>query len=203
MKEEYIDVFDENFNLIGCQPREEIHKNGYWHQTFHCWVIHKTDKMDYLVFQLRQDNKDNFPNCYDVTSAGHLQAGENPEDGVREIKEELGLEIDISDLKKIGVVKCENINGGYIDREFQHVYLYVSRKPIAEYKLEYSEVKGLIEIPLPEAKKFLYGTLSSVNCHGYELDTELNKNFKTYELTKDRFVGYPKDYIDKIFKENK
>jgi hypothetical protein len=62
METEQLKIFDENRNPIGVASREDVHRLGYWHETFHCWFV-------------------------DITAAGHLMADESVEDGVREIKE--------------------------------------------------------------------------------------------------------------------
>ncbi|HSU79378.1 MAG TPA: NUDIX hydrolase, partial [Candidatus Angelobacter sp.] len=47
--EERFDIFNEAFQWIGQATRPETHQNGYWHQTFHCWVAHQTEKGLYLL----------------------------------------------------------------------------------------------------------------------------------------------------------
>ena len=36
---EILDIYDAKMNHIGTANREEAHKLGYWHQTFHCWIV--------------------------------------------------------------------------------------------------------------------------------------------------------------------
>jgi len=45
-------------------------------------------------------NKDSFPCRYDTSSAGHIQAGDEPlESAVRELSEELGIQANPDDLR--------------------------------------------------------------------------------------------------------
>ena len=36
---EVLDIFDAKMNQIGTASRDEVHQKGYWHQTFHCWIV--------------------------------------------------------------------------------------------------------------------------------------------------------------------
>ena len=68
--------------------REEIHRLGYWHETFHCWFVKKVHNEWMIYFQLRSKEKADYPLLLDITAAGHLLAGETINDGIREIDEE-------------------------------------------------------------------------------------------------------------------
>lgn len=35
---EYLDIYDENGNLLGKENRDIVHKNALWHKTVHCWL---------------------------------------------------------------------------------------------------------------------------------------------------------------------
>lgn len=38
MAEELIDIYDEKMNLLGTATREQAHREGLWHTSFHCWI---------------------------------------------------------------------------------------------------------------------------------------------------------------------
>ena len=45
-----------------------------------------------LLLQNEAKKKDSFPGCYDISSAGHISAGDEPlETALRELEEELGI----------------------------------------------------------------------------------------------------------------
>ena len=94
---EYFDVLDERGNKTGkIKKREDVHRDGDWHKSIHIWIVN--DKNEVLL-QKRSSNKDCYPNMWDISCAGHLTAGDTSISGaLREIKEELGLDISLSQL---------------------------------------------------------------------------------------------------------
>ena len=119
---ERLKVFDENYRYVCDETREKVHKKGLWHETFHCWLVDGTN----VFIQKRSATKKDFPSLYDITAAGHLMANEEIMDGIREIEEELGIEVDPLKLKRMGVVRDVITLPGFIDKEFANVFLYTS-----------------------------------------------------------------------------
>src|SRR5690625_3509946 len=70
--EEMLNIFDDHKQPIGVATREEVHRMGYWHETFHCWFITLEGNQEYIDFQLRSPQKQDYPNLLDITAAGHL-----------------------------------------------------------------------------------------------------------------------------------
>ncbi|MFE4712635.1 NUDIX domain-containing protein [Paenibacillus sp. NPDC056722] len=103
MNSEILKIFDDNRNTIGVSTREEVHRLGLWHETFHCWFISREGNKDYIYLQLRSDQKKDYPNLLDITAAGHLLAHETVLDGIREVHEEIGIEVTIDELESLGV----------------------------------------------------------------------------------------------------
>ena len=59
---EYFDIFDETFERVGTKRREDVHRDGDWHQVFHCWVIgRELDGETFVVLQKRTEDKDMYP----------------------------------------------------------------------------------------------------------------------------------------------
>ena len=94
MSEELFDIVDENGNPTGDKvSRSEAHAKGIRHRTAHIWVIRDNEGKKEVLLQKRALNKDSFPGKYDTSSAGHIQAGDEPlESALRELSEELGIE---------------------------------------------------------------------------------------------------------------
>ncbi len=159
--EEIFDVFDERMNPAGQASRSEVHARGLWHQTFHCWIVDPADGDAALLFQERHPGKDTFPSLLDTSCAGHLLSGEEVEDGIRELEEELGLSVPFEALVPCGLFAEEDIiSEACIDREFCHMFVYVSPQPLTGYRLQPEEVTGLYRVPLEHVRKLAQGTLS-------------------------------------------
>lgn len=161
---ELLDVFDSKMNHIGVKDRIDVHKNGFWHQTFHCWIIREENEKQYVVFQIRDKSKDVAANKLDITAAGHLKAGETKEDGVRELQEELGLTVDFDSLNYIGVRITASESNNQINKEFAHVFLLQNNTPLENYKFPDGEVAGLVQMEISDGLKLCSGQINSVDC---------------------------------------
>lgn len=84
---EYLNIVDENDNIIGVDTRNNIYDSG----TSNFRVVHALIFLDNkLIVPIRSSSKQYFPNCYDFSVGGHVQAGESYDEAInREIKEEL------------------------------------------------------------------------------------------------------------------
>jgi len=173
---EMFDVFDENMKKIGEASRRQVHKEGLWHQTFHCWVLNReTPGGPSLLLQLRHKDKDTFPNMFDVSCAGHLLAGETIEDGVRELEEELGLLVPFERLTFCGTVSQEYVMPNVIDREFNHIFTYECSLPIEAFHFQRSEISGLCYVNINDVKEILNDENYSVETQIYLFNEEKNK----------------------------
>ena len=91
-----------------------------------------------LLLQKRSATKKSHPNFWDISGAGHIRAGETVIEGaIRELKEELGVEVKEEDLQYIATIKSTK---NPKNMEFQYVYLLNSNKEIEEYIFEDNEV---------------------------------------------------------------
>jgi isopentenyl-diphosphate delta-isomerase type 1 len=149
---EYFDVLDESGNSTGItKPRTEVHKDGDWHRAVHIWILN--DKNE-LLLQKRSPNKDSCPNMWDISSAGHVSAGQTSiEAAVREIEEELGIKINETQLEYLFTYKIKNITnmGAFINNEFDDVYLVKLNLDISKVEIQQEE---LAEIKFMHYKQF-------------------------------------------------
>jgi len=162
--DEILDIFDAKMHLIGTAPREEVHEKGYWHQTFHCWILQEENNEHYVLFQIRDKKKGTAPNMFDVTAAGHLKSGETKEDGLRELNEELGLQISIDQLVYLGIRITASENKNQINKEFAQVYLTRNDTPIDKYVFQDGEVSGLVQIKVSDGLKLCSGETETIRC---------------------------------------
>lgn len=189
---ELFDIVDEAMNHIGVKPRAAVHRDGDWHQVFHCWVIgQEAGGAPFLVLQKRREYLD-YPNKIDISAAGHLAAGESPPDGVREIEEELGLSVAYEDLiplgRRVGIYK----NGDFLDRQICHVFLYECNQPLEAYVYKRDEVAGLIKLPIADAMRLHAGEVCAVSAPAVGLKSPL------LTITLDDFIPSIDNYIMKI-----
>jgi len=202
MTKEMVDIFDDNYNHIGIVEKDEAHNKGLWHRTFHCWVVQKNGK---VLLQLRSKDKSSHPDKLDISAAGHLSAGETPLDGIREMKEEIGLEVDAKNLITLGTsTKTSNIKSPkiipFINREFTHTYLYQSETELEDYIMQEEEVDGLFEVDIEDGLKLFSGEIPSINVKGVSrIDGSSKGVLETREVTVDDFVPHSKNYYVKIF----
>ena len=98
--EEMLDLVNEQGDPIGrAVPRSEAHRLGLRHRTSHVWLVRRKNGVLEVLLQKRSDEKDSFPGCYDISSAGHIPAGQGFVDSaLRELKEELGVTAQPQDL---------------------------------------------------------------------------------------------------------
>ena len=76
---ELFDVIDSKGNPTGqIVSREKAHAEGIPHRTAHIWIIREKEGRVQILLQKRSQNKDSFPGKFDTSSAGHIQAGDEP-----------------------------------------------------------------------------------------------------------------------------
>ena len=91
MKEEVFDVVNERDEVIGRQPRREVHRLGLMHRAVHALVFNAAGQ---VFLQKRSMTKDRQPGLWDSSASGHVDSGEDYDACVvRELREEIGLEL--------------------------------------------------------------------------------------------------------------
>ncbi len=152
MSKEYFDILDENGNKTGeIKLRSEVHKDGNWHKAIHIWIIN--DSGDILL-QRRCATKDSNPNMLDISCAGHLTAGDNSLSGaIRELKEELNLDIEQEDLQFIKTLKkSSKYTETFINNEFDDLYILRTNKSIDDMKFQEEEISELFFVSYKKFK---------------------------------------------------
>ena len=153
---EYVDVFDENYHLIGSASKKEVHEKGLWHQVFSCLFVNTKENKVYLQYKNASHNDVAHQNKLDISVGGHLLKGEKVADGIREIKEESSLEVPFNKLISFGIRKIDKyINDNYIIREFSHLFIYDSAFNLNDLKSLDDEVLYFVEFDLDELISFV------------------------------------------------
>jgi isopentenyldiphosphate isomerase len=143
---EILDIVDENGEPTGeTVEREAAHANGIRHRTAHVWLLRDRGQGIEVLLQKRSDDKDSFPGCYDISSAGHIPAGVGfKASALRELKEELGIDATEEELIVCGdltICHEETFYGKpFKDNQFSRVfYIWKDVEPEALH-LQASEV---------------------------------------------------------------
>ncbi len=152
---EFLDVVDENGMPTGeTVERSVAHREGIPHRTSHLWLVRKKNGRIQVLLQKRAMTK-SFPGCYDISSAGHIPAGQDYyPSAIRELKEELGLTASESDLIYCGDLKIfwDDVFFGipYHDQQYTKVLLLWANIEDDQMTLQKEEVDGVLWIDLQE-----------------------------------------------------
>ena len=143
--------------------RHTAHAKGLRHRAVHILVFNKKGE---IFVQRRSRAKDVYPRYYEASLSGHVRAGEEYDKAaLRELDEELGLELSAKDLELLGDFELET------KKEKERVALFVV-KGVREVRfLEKGEVEEGAFMPLEQLhaeikkgeKQFTLGTLKALN----------------------------------------
>lgn len=195
MEQEYLSIFDEKHQKVGKNTRSFIHQHGLWHETFHCWFVYIENGVPYLYFQQRSEVKKDFPGLFDITAAGHILANETVKDGIREVKEELGINISMEELQSIGIIKDSILQEGFMDNEFAHTFIYITENNHLPFHLQEEEVSGIFSSPLSEVAR-LYD--KKVELISLQCIHSKNDDLLVINATLKDFVPHDIGYINKV-----
>lgn len=146
---EYLDVIDENNRLTGeVVERKIAHAKGIRHRSVHLWILRKKEGVLQVLLQKRSPKKASFPNCYDISSAGHVDSGEDfKSSAIRELQEELGITAKESDLIFCGdrnVIWDEEFNGKeFHDRQHSKVFMMWLDLEESKFSVDCKEVESV------------------------------------------------------------
>jgi 8-oxo-dGTP pyrophosphatase MutT (NUDIX family) len=171
---ELFDVYDSAGRPRGTvKRRAEVHRDGDWHRSFHCWVTclpsnggilspagtetrqgaesrsgAETAPGDaeapILLLQRRGRHKDTWPGRLDASVGGHYRAGETLGDVIREVEEEIGRAVALEALIPLGHrVSVSESEPGTADRELQDVFLWRAPYPLEAFRPRPVEVTAL------------------------------------------------------------
>ncbi|MCI3921603.1 NUDIX domain-containing protein [Paenibacillus sp. TRM 82003] len=190
-----LDIFDEKMNWIGVRTREDVHRKGYWHQTFQCWFFSRADGETYVYFQRRHATKADFPGLLDITAAGHMEAGETREQGFREIEEELGVSLTPDEAHYLGVVPGRYRKEGFVDNEFCHVHAYLSEVPHDAFRFADGEVSALVRAKLDDAVRLVRGEVNEIR--GLEFVPGVEEGEMVFRV--EHVVPHERSYYETVF----
>lgn len=199
MADELVDIYNENMERTGTATKSDAHKRGLWHRAIHCWIV-RPDAPGYVLFQKRGHAKSVYPNALDISAAGHYRAGETPKDGLRELVEELGLEVPFDRLIPLGIKIDVGTVGAHIVREFCDVFLLKEDREPAQYVIGPQEVEGLVQISIPQGLALFGGRAPTAPADGVEYDSRTQTWTPiTLEVTRGDVIPRVDQYYYKVF----
>ena len=151
---ELLDIVDEENNLTGkVEDREIIHKKGLWHREVGICIMNEEGK---VLIQKRSADKKQAPNKWGMT-AGHVDSGEEPvKVAVREVFEEIGLELKEDEMEFLFVIKkSKKLSETQYNNNFQYIYFARSNKKIEEYVIQEEELSEVKYISVEELENVI------------------------------------------------
>lgn len=146
VKEEFVDVYDENRiktgKVINRNDKNKLNENEYT-LAVHCWIINS--KKEILI--TRRNLNLNRGGMWE-DSHGGVQVGETSIEGMkRELKEELGLDIEDSELILVKILKRKNV--------FRYCYIVLKDISIDSISFNDNEVMDCKYVSIEEFKEII------------------------------------------------
>lgn len=144
-----IQIVDENDKPINQASIIEAHEKGLIHRVVRIMV---EDGKGNILLQKRSKHMLRWPNCWDNSAAGHVDASEDYLTAAkRELFEEIGIKA--HQLVEMGTYYTDTKYQGYILRRFNRVYrVYIEETPT---QLDPNEVKEVEWFTLDEVKSLI------------------------------------------------
>ena len=149
--EELIDCLDEFGNKTGVvKKKSDIKKDGDYHRVIAVLVVNG----DNILIHQRSNSKKVYPNLWSLFVRGHVQAGESSIDACkREIKEEIGIDINEDELEFLYTLKEKAKKKDYIENMFYDTYILRKDIDIKDITIQKEELNDIKFISIDEVKK--------------------------------------------------
>ena len=151
---EYLDILDENGNKTGEKDtRENIHKKGLLHSEVAAFIYTNSGK---ILLQKRTSNKKTYAGIWSVTG-GHVLSGENNDEAIiREIKEELNLNIKIENKTLVAIYKSKKIKDDIINNKFFSIYnVEIREEDISKITIQTEELEDVKMFSIEEIENII------------------------------------------------
>ena len=197
--EELFDLCDANGLPTGAiKPRGLVHRDGDWHRSFHCWIVSAKSGRPELIMQRRSPDKDTWGGRWDVSVGGHYAAGEGIEGGLREIEEELGIQVALDELTPAARRRDETWHpNSLIDREVQDVFFLRRDLDVGSLRPSPLEVTALASVPADKLSHVAAGKIESIIVEGIELCQNGDWAHATFSIGQESLVPGKGQYYEK------
>ncbi len=161
-----------------------------WLGTFNIWLYTKNPEPS-IIYQMRSPNALWAPSKLDVAAGGHYEAGEQGLDGMREMNEELGVDIPKERVHFFGRKMNSSVDvKGRARKWVISIYDAEYMGELSDMKLQKEEVAAIVRVPLETLVGIFSAELS--NYEAEAIDNE-GKPF-VYNVTVDSFPYNFDDY---------
>lgn len=136
-------ILDENGNKTGKTMIRGVDKlpDGFYHESVAVWIINSENR---LLIQKRASTKKRYPNMWAMTT-GAMNANENRNQAIiREIKEELGIDIEENELIYTGMQKGNTafINSFIVKKDIDLSEITLQKEEVSKAEWDsYEEVE--------------------------------------------------------------
>ncbi len=163
---ELVDVYNNKHELMNYTKGRKELENGEYRISSFIWVINDKEK---ILLSQRLATSKKMPNMWGTT-AGGVKSGETSlEAAIREIKEELGIDIQKNDLEFIGSNKRI--------KDFVEVWLCKKNISLEELTLQVDEVQDAKWFSIEEFEKMIKN------------DEGINSGFEIFKMYYDNFYN--------------
>jgi len=205
-----LEIYNADGNPTGrALARGPVHLEGHWHLAFFCWIARTAARGTEsgnpggieVLLQHRAARKDVWPLRFDASAAGHVRFGESMAEAAREVREELGIAVELADMVPLGRHHQENFHAnGIIDREHHALHLLTPGPPDAAYAPDPLEVAGLAWIDADALLALAEGQASSAAVRYRAVDSAPDA-FSDRTLTASDLVPYAAGYHRRLLAE--
>lgn len=168
---EILDIVNDSDEVIGQAERDRVHREGLvCRLVYVCFYTANRE----IILQKRSDAKKNDPGKLTTTVSGHVASGQSYlEAAVRETVEESGIEVSADDLKELGVVRADYVQGDYLSNAMRGLFAYEFNGTAADLKVEDGDGAGFETFDVDELEEEL---LSNPDRFAVVLGDEVGKS---------------------------
>lgn len=156
-KEELLKVVDENGKYTGkMEKRSIVHKNRLFHNEVALWIIDKENNQ--VLLQRRSPNKKQNPNKL-ALCAGHVVGDETIDEALKkEAQEEIGINIDNYNVKKLITIKRTEAQN-YC---FSHHFYILEKIPLHNFIIQKEELSEVLYMDYNQLKQLVMSNSEEV-----------------------------------------
>ncbi len=150
---EILDIVNDSDEVIGQAERDEVHRTGLVCRLIYV-CFYTADRE--IILQKRSLTKKNDPGRLTTAVSGHVSSGQDYLTAViRESLEETGVEIEVSALTPLGVLRADYVQGDYVSNAMRGLFAYKFDGVVSDLKVEEGDGAGFISLSIEELERQL------------------------------------------------